>query len=84
VTVIDAWPMNVESVFAFTPAAIISDANVSRHSCSPIRASCDASHARPARRATVAASNGLPRPLTKTSPSERPARSLCAIRLVAT
>ena len=32
----DECPMYVESAFAFTPAAIISDANVCRASCNPI------------------------------------------------
>src|SRR5689334_6450512 len=34
--VTDACPMYVASAFAFTPAAIISDAYVCRHSCSVI------------------------------------------------
>jgi hypothetical protein len=31
------WPIYVLSALAFTPAAIISEANVCRHSCSVIR-----------------------------------------------
>ena len=34
-----AWPMYVERAFALTPAAIISDAKVCRHSCSVIGSS---------------------------------------------
>ena len=44
-----AWPMYVESAFALTPAAIISDANVWRHSWSPIGVSLAAFHSRRAR-----------------------------------
>src|SRR5438046_207744 len=63
--VMEAWPMNVESAFAFTPAAIISDANVWRHSCSPIASSFAASHALPARARAV---DGPPGELLKSFP----------------
>ncbi|HMH40535.1 MAG TPA: hypothetical protein VK532_05000 [Gaiellaceae bacterium] len=45
-TVIEACPMNVASAFAFTPAAIISDAYVWRASCSPTGSSPASRHAR--------------------------------------
>ena len=43
------WPMNVCSALALTPAAIISDANVCRHSCSVIARRPCARHALTAR-----------------------------------
>ncbi len=69
--------MYVASAFAFTPAPIISDANVCRASCIPIGASPAVRHALSARpftchkNRTASQSSG-----PKTSPAERPARSL--------
>jgi hypothetical protein len=47
--VIEAWPMKVESAFAFTPAAIISEAKVCLQSCRPIGSSSAAFQTRSAR-----------------------------------
>src|SRR3954452_13085041 len=78
------------SAFAFTPEAIISEANVCRHSCSEIgssncrfaaaRSSFALRHAVPARRVTFDVVNGRVPVAPKTSPSPRPVASLCSIR----
>jgi hypothetical protein len=51
--------MYVASAFAFTPAAIISEANVCRDSCSPIGRSPTASHTLSARPFTGSALDGF-------------------------
>lgn len=63
--------MKVESAFALTPAAIMSEANVWRHPCSVIQARPAASESLSARRATVAGSKGCPLPLANTYPRGR-------------
>ena len=77
-----AWPMNVESAFAFTPAAIISEANVWRHSCSVIRLSPAASHAASARSLTARV-NGVSASRPNTSPASRPGAQPVLDQLVA-
>src|SRR5919198_3946080 len=52
-----AWPMYVERAFAFTPAAIISEAYVCLASCSPTGSSRAAFQTRCVRRVSRSASN---------------------------
>jgi hypothetical protein len=66
-----AWPIASQIAFAFTPAAIISEAKVWRPSCSVIGSSCAAFHAVSARRRTVDGSNGRAAVAPNTSASHR-------------
>jgi hypothetical protein len=70
--------MYVESVLAFTPAAIIRLAYVCRASCGVIGFSPAAFHVRRARAMIVEGSNGFPSEAANMSPSARPLRSLCS------
>jgi len=60
--------MYVDSAFALTPAAIISDANVWRASCNPIGSSPAASHLRDARFPGAMASGGSEARLAENEP----------------
>src|SRR4051812_31105721 len=66
--------------FALTPAAIISDAKVWRHSCSPIGSRPARVHAAFARLRTFEGVNGCDALVPKTRPTYRPERSLCSTR----
>jgi hypothetical protein len=63
--------MCVDSAFALTPAAIITDANVCRASCSTIRPSPACFHAFVARLVTLPGANGETALRPNTSPSSR-------------
>lgn len=73
----ELWPIHTDTALMFTPAAIISDANVWRHSWSPMGRSSATSHAARARRRTVEGMNGSEavRPNTSAS-SSRPVSTL--------
>src|SRR5215213_5461806 len=68
------------NAFAFTLAAIMSEAKVCRHSCRPIGLRPTWAHAAFARLRTFDGVNGCDALVPKTSPTCRPERSLCPRR----